>query len=89
MDWGGVCGCAAAAENFSSNGVGGDGGGRGMATVQMPRQLKFYYRVGAVDEERRHAVEIPLPIKFWQTNWAGATKIAHGPNIIKCVRSTL
>ena len=34
---GGVCGCAAAAENFSSNGVGGDGGGRGMATVQMPR----------------------------------------------------
>ena len=27
--------------------VGGDGGGRGRATVQMPRLLKFYYKVGA------------------------------------------
>ena len=27
--------------------VGGDGGGRGRATVQMPRLLQFYYKVGA------------------------------------------
>ena len=27
--------------------VGGDGGGRGRATVQMPWLLKFYYKVGA------------------------------------------
>ena len=27
--------------------VGGDGGARGRATVQMPRLLKFYYKVGA------------------------------------------
>ena len=27
--------------------VGGDGGGRGRATVQMPRLLQFYYQVGA------------------------------------------
>jgi hypothetical protein len=26
--------------------VGGDGGGRGRATVQMPRLLEFYYEVG-------------------------------------------
>ena len=26
--------------------VGGDGGGRGRATVQMPRLLKFYCEVG-------------------------------------------
>ena len=26
--------------------VGGDGGGRGRATVQMPRLLQFYYKVG-------------------------------------------
>ena len=27
--------------------VGGDGGGRGRATVQMPRLLQFYYKIGA------------------------------------------
>ena len=27
--------------------VGGNGGGRGRATVQMPRLLQFYYKVGA------------------------------------------
>ena len=27
--------------------VGEDGGGRGRATVQMPRLLQFYYKVGA------------------------------------------
>ena len=27
--------------------VGGDGGGRGRATVQMPRLLQFYCKVGA------------------------------------------
>ena len=27
--------------------VGGDGDGRGRATVQMPRLLQFYYKVGA------------------------------------------
>ena len=27
--------------------VGGDGGGRGRATVQMPWLLQFYYKVGA------------------------------------------
>ena len=27
--------------------VGGDGGGRGRAMVQMPRLLQFYYKVGA------------------------------------------
>ena len=27
--------------------VGADGGGRGRATVQMPRLLQFYYKVGA------------------------------------------
>ena len=27
--------------------VGGDGGGRERATVQMPRLLQFYYKVGA------------------------------------------
>ena len=27
--------------------VGGDGGGRGRAMVQMPRLLEFYYKVGA------------------------------------------
>ena len=27
--------------------VGEDGGGRGRAMVQMPRLLKFYYKVGA------------------------------------------
>ena len=27
--------------------VGGDGGGRGRAKVQMPRLLQFYYKVGA------------------------------------------
>ena len=26
--------------------VGGDGGGRGRATVQMPWLLQFYYKVG-------------------------------------------
>ena len=27
--------------------TGGDGGGRGRATVQLPRLLQFYYKVGA------------------------------------------
>ena len=27
--------------------VGGDGGGRGRVTVQMPRLLQFYYKVAA------------------------------------------
>ena len=27
--------------------VGGDGGGRGRPTVQIPRLLQFYYKVGA------------------------------------------
>ena len=27
--------------------VGGDGGGQGRATVQIPRLLQFYYKVGA------------------------------------------
>ena len=27
--------------------VGGDGGGQGRETVQMPRLLQFYYKVGA------------------------------------------
>ena len=45
-DYGGGClRISAAIENLVM--VGGDGGGRGRATVQMPRLLQFYYKVGA------------------------------------------
>ena len=37
--------------------VGGDGGGRGRAMVQMPRLLEFYYKVSG--GEVRATVEIP------------------------------
>ena len=33
--------------------VGGDGGGRGRVTVQMPRLLQFYYKVDARGVWRR------------------------------------
>ena len=42
--------------------VGGDGGGRGRATVQMPRLLKFYYKVGAGGVWAR--VEVRRLLKF-------------------------
>jgi hypothetical protein len=42
--------------------VGGDGGGRGRAMVQMPRLLEFYYEVGGGGV--RATVEIPRQLKF-------------------------
>ena len=42
--------------------VSGDGGGRGRATVQMPRLLQFYYKVGAAGVWA--AVEVRQLLKF-------------------------
>ena len=42
--------------------VGGDGGGRGRATVQMPQLLQFYYKVGAGGV--RATVEVRRLLKF-------------------------
>ena len=42
--------------------VGGDGGGRGRATVQMPRLLQLYYKVRAGGVWT--TVEVPRLLKF-------------------------
>ena len=43
--------------------VGGVGGGRGRATVQMPQLLQFYYKVGAGGVWA--TVEVWRLVKFW------------------------
>ena len=43
--------------------VGGDGGGRGRAMVQMPRLLQFYYKVGAGGVWA--TIELRRVLKFW------------------------